>query len=236
MTDDTTTEASEDDVTREQMREFLGQLATKRATLKEMSEAIGEDLLPLALQALATEVISTSIKVEQELEERMAGLEVTMKLVGALMGGLMGGGEKLAPETDPEEADPDVELPAFDEGCSPNSAQPHAGRELLSERVRDFRRLAGHHDRPQGSPAPQAGVWRAATEGVDYSRATGGTRQRPRAPHGGGEVVSDDLTEFRIKRLEDAVRDCRQQLAEMLEQLRSRQTPPALRQVPDTTT
>ena len=85
-----------DGPTLEQRREAIALLAADRDAIRSISEQHGEDVLPMFLQAIAVELLATSLAVE-EADERLETVEVGMKVTGALEAGLVGLEEQ--PET-----------------------------------------------------------------------------------------------------------------------------------------
>lgn len=82
----------------EQRRDLLQLMAVDRSWLDLCERDLGESGLPFSLQALSLETVDSGIKL-MELEDRMATLECTTKLVGALMAGLIFGKRHGASDT-----------------------------------------------------------------------------------------------------------------------------------------
>jgi hypothetical protein len=93
--------ATTDDPSLEQCRQLLALLATDREGLRALTEDLGEDVLPYALQVLAIELVRTSIKVD-ELEETIEEMRIGLRATGALTSGLLGM-SKPKPTDDPED-------------------------------------------------------------------------------------------------------------------------------------
>jgi hypothetical protein len=90
-----------------QRREFLSLLATQNDLLALLSEGLEEDAVPYVIQAMAVELVKTSILVNNDIAEKLEDIEAALDLVGPMMAGLLGFGEESSIEP-PEDEDPKV--------------------------------------------------------------------------------------------------------------------------------
>jgi hypothetical protein len=105
MTDETTTPESVDFGAghEELRREFLMMLATEDNALSSLSESLGQDMVPIAIKAIAMELAKTSIEL-MEAKEEIADLKSAASFLGALVNGIMG----LDTLVHPEDEDPEL--------------------------------------------------------------------------------------------------------------------------------
>jgi hypothetical protein len=109
----------------EQRRAFVMLLATDGEILKSLTDDIEEDALPFAVQAMATELVKTSIGL-LELQETVAGIETALSALGGLSAGLLGLSDgNLAADDDEDE-----DLAKFRHVCREQGARIRAGAGL----------------------------------------------------------------------------------------------------------
>jgi hypothetical protein len=108
-----------------QRREFLMLLATDGEILKALTDDIEEDILPFAVQAMAVELVKTSIAAD-ELRDEVEGIKTALGALGGLSAGLLGlsGGslERIEGE--------DEDLMAFRTVCRDQGAKIRSGAGL----------------------------------------------------------------------------------------------------------
>lgn len=91
----------------EQRREFLQLMMLDPGALASFTESLGQDGTPFFIQALAHELVVTSLAL-MELTEKVQGIEILAKASGSMMSGLMGIEQRL--EVGPDD---NVELVGF---------------------------------------------------------------------------------------------------------------------------
>jgi hypothetical protein len=110
----------------EQRRTFLALLTEDGDALKSLTENAGEDILPYVIQAMAVELVKTSIAAD-ELRDEVEGIKTALGAFGGLSAGLLGLGEgNLAVDDDEDE-----DLAAFRHACRDQGAKIRTGAGLM---------------------------------------------------------------------------------------------------------
>ena len=109
-----------------QRREFLMLLVTDGEILKTLTDDIGGDVLPFAVQAMAVELVKTSIAADG-MREDIEGLKVAVASLGGLSAGLLGMSEGgLVVDDDEDEG-----VTAFRNTCREQGARIRSGAGLM---------------------------------------------------------------------------------------------------------
>jgi len=109
----------------EQRRGFIMTLAEDGDALKSLTEAVGEDILPYVIQAMAVELAKTGIAL-MELQETVAGIDTALGALGGLSAGLLGLGDGNLAQHDDEDED----LAAFRHVCREQGEKIRSGAGL----------------------------------------------------------------------------------------------------------
>jgi hypothetical protein len=104
MADETKVESDDFGPDNEKMRrEFLMMLAIEDGPIASLSESLGQDIVPLAIKAIAMELSKVSIEL-MEAREEIADLKMVTGVSGAFMAGLLDVGLAESEDDDPEMA------------------------------------------------------------------------------------------------------------------------------------
>ena len=109
-----------------QRREFLMLLATDGEVLKTLTDDIEEDVLPFAVQAMAVELVKTSIAADG-MREDIEDLKTAVAALGGLSAGLLGMSEGALVVDDDE----DVGVTVFRNVCREQGARIRTGAGLM---------------------------------------------------------------------------------------------------------